>query len=308
MSINIPRYSGSLQTGDNMTGIYRARVEDNTDPHGIGRVRVRIPMLHGSDKKTSSYIPMESLPWATPSFLGAGSGYGSYIVPEVGEFVLVAFEGGNTDSPVYLGSCYGTGSSGKVFGTLEDNGGVGTVVSDGESESPVRNVNNSRKILYRSLKGASFEMDDCVNAESISMNDALGQSVKMYSSSGKSKSSRVNSSRSTSDNTDASVEISGVLGQKVLIESKGSDSIVTVTNGNITMRLSSSGGNDIAEVINGDVKITSSSRDSSHSIVTKDTSIVSKDSTIKLSENGGAYVTISNGSCKLKGKRGTVVI
>ena len=36
-------------------------VEDNIDPQGLGRVRVRIFDIHGSDKLK---IPTDSLPWA----------------------------------------------------------------------------------------------------------------------------------------------------------------------------------------------------------------------------------------------------
>lgn len=123
------------KSGYEMAGIYRAYVEDDEDPLKVGRVRIRIPLMHGvptssktnrnapasssvaknrtrtsnSTKKKSSTIPTEGLPWAPVSYMGAGPDQGQYITPEVGTVVFVAFEGGNPDLPVVLGGNYGTG-------------------------------------------------------------------------------------------------------------------------------------------------------------------------------------------------------
>jgi uncharacterized protein involved in type VI secretion and phage assembly len=63
-------------------GTYRAVVMDNLDPLGENRVSVKVPD-----------VGIESA-WASP--LAAGSR-----VPSVGDEVLVQFEGGDTDHPVW---------------------------------------------------------------------------------------------------------------------------------------------------------------------------------------------------------------
>jgi len=71
-------------------GIYRARVEDNNDPLGRGRVQVRVfPMMDG--------VAKEDLPWAEPCWNGFLK------VPAVGSWVWVMFQEGEITSPVWLG-------------------------------------------------------------------------------------------------------------------------------------------------------------------------------------------------------------
>ncbi len=45
MAINSNDFYGSLQAPTELGGIFRARVENNVDPLGIGRVQVRVPMI-----------------------------------------------------------------------------------------------------------------------------------------------------------------------------------------------------------------------------------------------------------------------
>jgi len=77
-------------------GHYRATVIDNADPYFLGRVKVRVyPMFNG--------MAEGGLPWATPAlpmFTGAGSGFGNFVVPEVGSEVFVFFENQDPYQPV----------------------------------------------------------------------------------------------------------------------------------------------------------------------------------------------------------------
>jgi len=78
-------------------GFYRAEVVDNEDPNNQGRVKLKVPMLNMPSDK--------SLPhWAYPVISGnpSGQGKGDYRVPEVGDFVWVAFEGGKVATPLYF--------------------------------------------------------------------------------------------------------------------------------------------------------------------------------------------------------------
>ncbi|HEX8268458.1 MAG TPA: phage baseplate assembly protein V [Flavobacterium sp.] len=81
-----------------------ATVVANNDPAGLGRVQVAFAWQTASGTNT---------PWVRMVNPHTGGGKGFYFVPEVGEEVLVAFEGGNAEKPFVLGSMYsGAASSG----------------------------------------------------------------------------------------------------------------------------------------------------------------------------------------------------
>jgi len=80
-----------------------ARIKDNNDPEGLGRVRVEFYWASGS---TSSE-------WMRMIQPHSGAGKGFYFIPEIGEEVLVGFEGGNAQNPYVMGAHYnGKESSG----------------------------------------------------------------------------------------------------------------------------------------------------------------------------------------------------
>ncbi|WP_426485417.1 type VI secretion system Vgr family protein [Flavobacterium sp. 2] len=80
-----------------------AKIKDNNDPEGLGRVRVEFYWASGST--SSEWIRM------IQPHTGAGKGF--YFIPEIGEEVLVGFEGGNTQCPYVMGAHYnGQESSG----------------------------------------------------------------------------------------------------------------------------------------------------------------------------------------------------
>jgi type VI secretion system secreted protein VgrG len=80
-----------------------AKVKDNNDPEGLGRVKVEFYWASGT--KSSEWIRM------IQPHSGAGKGF--YFIPEIGEEVLVGFEGSNVQNPYVLGTQYnGNESSG----------------------------------------------------------------------------------------------------------------------------------------------------------------------------------------------------
>lgn len=51
---------------------YIGIVEDTNDPYKLGRVRVRIPAIHGTNSSQSYYIDSLDLPWAKPAVFNCG--------------------------------------------------------------------------------------------------------------------------------------------------------------------------------------------------------------------------------------------
>jgi len=81
-----------------------ATVVSNEDPAGLGRIQVAFAWQKKEGKTT---------PWIRMTNPHSGGGKGFYFIPEVGEEVLIAFEGGNAEKPFVLGAMYnGSASSG----------------------------------------------------------------------------------------------------------------------------------------------------------------------------------------------------
>jgi type VI secretion system secreted protein VgrG len=73
-----------------------AKIRDNNDPEGLGRVRV--DFFWGAATKSTQWIRM-----IQPH---GGAGKGFYFIPEIDEEVLVGFEGGNAQCPYVMGAHY----------------------------------------------------------------------------------------------------------------------------------------------------------------------------------------------------------
>lgn len=190
MPSNVYSQRGQQSGIDTMPGLYRGRVEYNKDPHKIGRVRVRIPTLHGvpGDDKC---LEFDKLPWASPCTpFACGTDYGTFVVPEVGSYVWVMFEAGDTSRPVYIGSMHATDCQHAYpMGTMDSSKDPCTKKykqSKGEwvrpayrNEVPQDAIGDSEEfpvsVLYKSPKGATIEIDEEDENETMSFMDRLGQ-------------------------------------------------------------------------------------------------------------------------------------
>ena len=132
--------------GQGIRGVAIAVVTNNQDPENLGRIKVQYPWHEES--KNESY-------WARCITFMAGNKMGGYFLPEVEDEVLVAFENGDIDHPVILGSLW----SGKMK-PPETNG-------DGK--------NNRR--LIKSRSGHSIVLDDSQGNEKIELIDKSGNNL-----------------------------------------------------------------------------------------------------------------------------------
>jgi len=83
---------------------YAGIVANNKDPLKLGRVKVRVPHVYGSDATGSGYIPVNDLPWALPAGLPAGGSAASggfSQLPEPGDKVWVRFLDGEPEKPIW---------------------------------------------------------------------------------------------------------------------------------------------------------------------------------------------------------------
>jgi phage baseplate assembly protein V len=119
-------------------GVHRAVVTDVRDKEGLGRVRVKVADLAAEPS------------WARLATLMAGDGRGTWFVPDAGDEVLVAFEGGDPRQPVVLGSLWS--SSERPPETM-----------DGAGENTVR--------LIRTRSGIEIRLDDAAGRVAVSTPD-----------------------------------------------------------------------------------------------------------------------------------------
>ncbi len=112
-----------------------AVVTDNNDPRGLGRVRVKYHWMNGAEKS----------PWIRVATPHAGGGKGVYFIPEIGEEMVIAFEGASPTKPYALGAVY-----------------------NGKATNPFANPNNDIKTL-QTRSGCKIVFND--QEKSITISD-----------------------------------------------------------------------------------------------------------------------------------------
>lgn len=122
-----------------------AVVKDNNDPLGMGRVRVQFLWQAKRNEMT---------PWIRVVQPYTGGGKGFYFIPEIGEEVLVDFEGGNAERPFVIGAHYnGEAKSGYTPTTKAIHTKSGTKILLNDAEGSVRIEDPSGNIYAMDGKG-----------------------------------------------------------------------------------------------------------------------------------------------------------
>ena len=77
-------------------GVFIGVVTNNQDPDKLGRIKVKFPKV-SADNETD---------WIRVATLFTGAEFGSYFLPNVNDEVLVAFESGDINLPIVIGSLW----------------------------------------------------------------------------------------------------------------------------------------------------------------------------------------------------------
>jgi uncharacterized protein involved in type VI secretion and phage assembly len=140
-----------LGYGGRFYGVYPALVTDIKDPDGLGRVRVKLPW--SPDPQGSAYEA-----WARVATMMAGSGRGSWFIPDVNDEVLVCFEAGDPRRPFMVGALW--------------NG------RDNPPESMDGGGQNQVKAIH-SRNGIVIKLEDKDGQETLTLQTPGGQTVVM---------------------------------------------------------------------------------------------------------------------------------
>ncbi|OOV18617.1 type VI secretion system Vgr family protein [Flavobacterium sp. LM4] len=198
-----------------------AKVKDNNDPEGLGRVKVQFNWAGGNN----------SSEWLRMIQPHSGSGKGFYFIPEIGEEVLVGFEGSNAQNPYVLGAQYnGSETSGYADGknnvkAIHTRSGTKIILNDGEGS-----------ILIEDPSGNTWKMDGqgnidvnapktfSVNAADINLsaskNISVNAGMNISESAGGDKSTTVGLMHTLSIGVDYMVNVTGKLFENVIGERK----------------------------------------------------------------------------------------
>jgi len=117
-----------------------ARVKDNNDPMGMGRIKVQFPWQEYKNQTT---------PWIRMIQPHSGSGKGFHFIPEIGEEVLVGFEGGNAEKPFVMGTHY--------------NGSESSSYHTSGNDKKVIHTRSGTKIILNDAEGSVFIEDPSGN-------------------------------------------------------------------------------------------------------------------------------------------------
>jgi uncharacterized protein involved in type VI secretion and phage assembly len=191
-------------------GVMMALVTDNQDPQGLGRVKLTYPW---ADAPEESY-------WARIAAPMAGPDRGEFFLPEEGDEVLVAFEGGDLEHPYVLGGLW-----------------------NGQREPPEDNADGNNDIrTIRSRSGHSVTFDDADSGGGVTIETAGGSVVDLADESGSGSISITDESGENSltfDLNSGSVTLSGsgtVAIEAANIELSGSGGVSIETSGMLTLK------------------------------------------------------------------------
>ncbi|HEY0173718.1 MAG TPA: phage baseplate assembly protein V [Pyrinomonadaceae bacterium] len=151
-------------------GAYPATVTDIKDPDSQGRVKVRLPW--SPDNEGGGYDV-----WARLATLMAGAGRGTWFVPDVGDEVLVVFEGGDARRPYVVGSLWNGKDSPPEQMDGAGNNYKKSITSRRDIRITLDDTEGGETLTLKTPGGQTIEMKD--GGISIEIKDASGNSVKL---------------------------------------------------------------------------------------------------------------------------------
>lgn len=149
-------------------GVFPARVTDNADPEGLGRLRV----ASGAFKERG----LEST-WARHATLTAGDDRGSWFVPEVDDEVLVCFEAGDPRRPYVLGALWNGQDRPPATSAGGDPSDIKILRSRSGLQITLDDTDGSERLVLETPGGQVVRLDD--GAAEIEIADGSGHRIRL---------------------------------------------------------------------------------------------------------------------------------
>jgi uncharacterized protein involved in type VI secretion and phage assembly len=131
-------------------GKYRGIVVDNQDPAKLGRLKLKVPSVLGSDVVTG---------WATPCApYGGVADQGLLFIPDVGAGVWTEFEEGDLEFPIWTGTFWSQPNS-------ESELPKPNKAADGSEQGNVQDPPTSK--IIKTAKGHTLQFEDADGSEMI---------------------------------------------------------------------------------------------------------------------------------------------
>ncbi len=257
---------------DIFPGLYEGTVEFCNDPAQMGRLKVRVHAIHGEIN-----IKTENLPWAMPALpFGGGPGFGTIMIPPEGSTVYVQFKHGNSQYPIYTGTFYGIpGIEQKMLRNPKDTWPEGEVSMAGKKswmappgpdaprEFLIQSNNRpERAVVFKTVKGASIDVNDRDEDERMAIHDRSGQAIVFESNITTEKNIEWNEAKNKKGNSSARGLRSSYEGDSLPINNtltnEGSINIVDIGGQSITLHTKEN--NSKITLISKETDVTTSSQ------------------------------------------------
>ena len=193
-------------------GIVTARVVDGSenDPGAMGRIRVHYPFVREADSF-----------WCRVAQSWAGPGLGTWVNHRVGHEVVIAFEHGDVNRPIVMGSVYNGENGNPYIGELGDE------VSGWRSQSP----GGFNEIMFRDKDGD--ELFNMVAQKNMTVNVLNDETVAIGNDASKSVGGNTSLTTAGKTHVHSDGEIMIDTPAKITLQCGGST--VTITPGSIEM-------------------------------------------------------------------------
>ena len=144
-----------------------AVVTENADPDGLGRIKVQFSWQKQDGEMTS---------WLRVLTPHSGGEKGFHFIPEIGEEVLIGFEGGNAERPYVMGSLYN--GNAKPEGWKTEKNDIKAIRTRSGHTLSFSDESGGESITITDKNGNSIVLDTANSTISISAPDAINLSSK----------------------------------------------------------------------------------------------------------------------------------
>ena len=146
---DVMMYSDS-KTGGYISGIVTGTVKENYDKDHPGKIKVEL-FLGESGKNVTGWVSV-----MTPY---AGAEHGFYALPEIGSEVVVAFNMGDRNRPVVIGSLWSEKNK-LPKDTSNDKNTIKKFITKGGNEIALDDTQDKQKITLKTKNGKEIDLDE----------------------------------------------------------------------------------------------------------------------------------------------------